>query len=67
MGHSDLAGLCQFILLDLSQQIVVPIALGYLLGELNKLVQFLLPLLLVLLQLYGKVERVVGTHRYLFK
>ena len=67
MGHSDLAGLCQFILLDLSQQIIVPIALGYLLGQLHKLVQFLLPLLLIFLQLYGEVERVIATHRYLFK
>lgn len=49
MRHPDLTRLCQFILLDLSQQIIVPITLGYLLCQFNKLIQFLLPLLLIFL------------------
>jgi hypothetical protein len=49
MRDSYLIGLRILTLLDLSKQVVVSIAFSYLLGQLHKLVHFLLPSFLVFL------------------
>ncbi len=67
VGQSYFIDFVHFVFFNLAEEVVVPIAFGYLLGERDELLQLLLfGLLFVLLQTDRQVEGVVLTHLQLY-